>query len=59
MSEQLLEIAEQMAQELRDIIADAEEAGCNNPMPATQALLKDWESAYSENQHEHCISTNG
>ncbi|WP_396586429.1 hypothetical protein [Bermanella sp. R86510] len=48
MPEQLFEIAEQMAQELRDIIADAEEAGCSNPMPATQALLKDWESAYGQ-----------
>ena len=32
-----------MAQELQEIIGDAERAGCENPFPAIQGLLKEWE----------------
>lgn len=32
-----------MAQELQEIIGDAEQAGCENPFPAIQGLLKEWE----------------
>lgn len=32
-----------MAQELQEIIGDAEQAGCENLFPAIQGLLKEWE----------------
>jgi len=35
-----------MAQELQEIIGEAEAAGCKNPFPATQGLLKEWEVFY-------------
>ena len=37
-----------MAQELQEIIGDATESGCINPLPATQALLDEWEAFYKE-----------
>lgn len=48
MQDELIEIAERMAQELRDIISDAETAGSVDPFPATQALLEEWESIYKQ-----------
>jgi hypothetical protein len=35
-----------MAQELQEIIGEAEAAGCENPMPSVQGLLKEWEVFY-------------
>lgn len=35
-----------MAQELQEIIGEAETAGCENPFPAIQGLLKEWEVFY-------------
>lgn len=46
--DEILEIATRMAQELQDIIDDAEDAGCDNPLPGTKALLDEWEAAYRE-----------
>lgn len=37
-----------MAQELQEIIGEAEAAGCTDPFPATQALLDEWESYYKD-----------
>tara|TARA_B110000196_G_C21141544_1_gene664062 strand:- start:41 stop:238 length:198 start_codon:yes stop_codon:yes gene_type:complete len=39
-----------MAQELQEMIDEAEKAGCKNPMPATKALLDEWEAYYQEQQ---------
>ena len=44
--EELVETATLMAQELEDIITEAEEAGCDNPFPEIRALLNDWESIF-------------
>jgi hypothetical protein len=35
-----------MAQELQEIIGEAEDAGCENPFPDIQGLLKEWEVFY-------------
>lgn len=37
-----------MAQEIQEIIGDAEDAGCKNPLPASQALIDLWEALYQE-----------
>jgi hypothetical protein len=37
-----------MAQELQEIIGDAEDAGCENPLPVSQALIDLWEALYQE-----------
>lgn len=37
-----------MAQELQEIIADAEQAGCPVTLPATQAVIDLWEALYQE-----------
>lgn len=43
-----LAAATAMAQELQDMIGDAEDAGCKNPLPASQALIDLWEALYQE-----------
>ena len=43
-----LAAATAMAQELQDIIGDAEDAGCKNPLPESQALIDSWEALYQE-----------
>jgi hypothetical protein len=35
-----------MAQELQKIIGEAEDAGCENPLPAIQGLIKEREIFY-------------
>jgi small-conductance mechanosensitive channel len=40
--------ATSMAQELQEIIGDAETAGCENPIPTSQALVDLWEALYQE-----------
>lgn len=45
---ELLDIATRMAQELQDMIDEAERAGCKNPLAGTQALLDEWETAFKE-----------
>jgi hypothetical protein len=42
----LIQIATKMAQELQDIISDAENAGCKNPFPGTQLLVDEWEGIF-------------
>lgn len=37
-----------MAQEIQEIIGDAEDADCKNPLPASQALIDLWEALYQE-----------
>ena len=43
---ELIEIACRMAQELQEFIGDAQESGCENALPGTQALVDEWESIY-------------
>ena len=48
--EEIIEIAAKMAQELQDIIGDAEKAGCQNPLPGVKALIDEWEDVFSRTQ---------
>lgn len=45
-----IRIAINMAQELQDIVDEAEAAGCTNPFPSTQALLNEWNAFYKTAQ---------
>ncbi len=38
-----------MAQELTEMIGDAEDAGCKNPFPACQQLIDEWDEYHAEN----------
>lgn len=42
---ELIDIASRMAQELQEFIDEAD-AGCENPLPGTAALIEEWESVY-------------
>ena len=44
--DEFIDIASRMAQELQDVIADAETAGCVNPFPGVKELIDEWESIY-------------
>ena len=44
--DELIDIAVKMAQELREIIDEAKEAGCVDPFPGIELLLDDWEAIY-------------
>jgi hypothetical protein len=45
----IIQYAIAMAQELEEIIGDATDAGCPNPMPGTQAIVNEWEAFYKAN----------
>ena len=45
--DEFIDIGNRMAQELQDVIADAETAGCSNPFPGMKELINEWEEIYS------------
>lgn len=51
-TEELIDIACLLAQELEDFISEAESAGCDAPFPGTRALLDDWEAIYKRTGYE-------
>ena len=48
--DELIEIGTSMAQALLEIVEDAEEAGCENPMPGIKALIDEWEEIFKRTQ---------
>ena len=49
MSDDLIEIAIKMAQELQDFVGEAEKSGSG--LPGTVALLEEWEVAYQKDNN--------
>lgn len=45
--DELVDIGCRMAQELQDVLSEAEMAGCEDPFPHMKELINDWEAVYA------------
>lgn len=45
-----IDIGSRMAQELRDFVDEAEQAGNENALPGVKALINEWETIYRQSQ---------